>query len=201
MTLPDPHWNEFYKNDFVHKPSSFAKYCANHFAEPQRIIDAGCGNGRDSHYFASRGHKVTAVDLSEQAIAIVRGYNHKNITPICADIASLNGLEVDVVYSRFSLHSVPEKTENQFLQWAHETLSKDGQICIEARSDKGLAEGELIFGSDHYRRLLNYETLQRKLTGLGFEITFSIVDKGLAVYQKNDSVEDPYVVRFIARKH
>ncbi len=200
MTLRDLHWERFYAQDFVHQPSSFAQYCAPLFGENKKLADAGCGNGRDSHYFASLGHIVTAVDLSEQAIAVVKGYKHRNIIPICADIAGLNGLEVDAVYSRFSLHSVPEETEDKFLTWAAGTLPRNGRLFIEARSDKGLAEGDLIFGNDHYRRLLNYESLATKITELGFNITFSVEDKGLAVYQKEEMVEDPYVVRFVAQK-
>ena len=200
MTQRDPHWNEFYLKDFIHKPSSFAVYCAPFFGNGKMIIDAGCGNGRDSHYFASLGHRVTAVDLSEQAIDVVQGYAHPNITAICNDVANLNGVNVDLVYSRFALHSLlEEETEDRFLAWAAGALPQEGRLYIEARSDKGL-DGEYAFGTDHKRRLINFDKLQNKLTGLGFQIVHAAESKGLAVYQKGEIIEDPWVLRFIAKR-
>lgn len=32
------------------------------------VLDAGCGNGRNAVYLASRGHRVTAIDFSEAAL-------------------------------------------------------------------------------------------------------------------------------------
>ena len=37
-----------------------------------RLLDAGCGHGRNLHYFLRRGFDVAAVDESELAIAHVR---------------------------------------------------------------------------------------------------------------------------------
>ena len=40
----------------------FEKY----IPKPSSILDAGCGSGRDSLYFKSKGHQVTAFDNSQQ---------------------------------------------------------------------------------------------------------------------------------------
>jgi ubiquinone/menaquinone biosynthesis C-methylase UbiE len=36
------------------------------------ILDAGCGPGRDSEYFCSKGHEVTGIDLASSLIAIAK---------------------------------------------------------------------------------------------------------------------------------
>ncbi len=191
----DSYWNAFYAQGHTEQPSGFAQFCLSYFPKSSTIADIGCGNGRDTFFFARHGHNVIAIDRSEQAIRNILRHEHSTIQALCADAASLNGLPLQCVYSRFSLHSMPEETENCLLHWAYEALPNEGLFCIEARSDKGV-EGEYVFGTDHYRRLINFHTLQEKLTNLGFGILHSTENKGLAVY----NTEDPYVVRFVARK-
>lgn len=38
------------------------------------ILDFGCGSGRDTKYFLSQGHKVTAADGSEELCKLASGY-------------------------------------------------------------------------------------------------------------------------------
>ena len=40
---------------------------------PKRILDLGCGSGRDAFYLHQRGHRVTAVDISTVAIKTAAG--------------------------------------------------------------------------------------------------------------------------------
>ena len=48
------------------------------------ILDFGCGAGRDTKYFLSRGYQVDAVDGSEQLCRIASEYNKKCLTKIVA---------------------------------------------------------------------------------------------------------------------
>ena len=41
---------------------------------PSRILDFGCGSGRDTKYFLSKGHKVTAIDGSEELCKLASKY-------------------------------------------------------------------------------------------------------------------------------
>lgn len=38
------------------------------FPESARILDLGCGSGRDTLAFKSKGYKVEAIDYSEQLV-------------------------------------------------------------------------------------------------------------------------------------
>jgi SAM-dependent methyltransferase len=40
--------------------------------EPGLALDVGCGSGRDAVYLAKRGWRVTAIDFSEEALAITK---------------------------------------------------------------------------------------------------------------------------------
>lgn len=41
-----------------------------HLSPQAHILDAGCGSGRDTHYFLSRGYQVTAFDASSEMVRL-----------------------------------------------------------------------------------------------------------------------------------
>jgi SAM-dependent methyltransferase len=42
------------------------------FSPPMRVLDAGCGSGRNAHYLLSAGFDVLAVDAAAEAVAATR---------------------------------------------------------------------------------------------------------------------------------
>jgi SAM-dependent methyltransferase len=49
-----------------------------------RVLDLGCGSGRDAVYLAQRGHEVIAVDLLPDALAMADGLAHRmGVTIAC----------------------------------------------------------------------------------------------------------------------
>ena len=51
------YWNIFYKKKLIFKESSFARFTYNNIPKlkKRKIIDIGCGNGRDSFFFNKKG--------------------------------------------------------------------------------------------------------------------------------------------------
>ena len=67
------YWDEYYKKDAAPSfPSPFAEYVANKLSTKQNILEIGCGNGRDSKFFSSKGHHVTGLDRSGKAIELCK---------------------------------------------------------------------------------------------------------------------------------
>ena len=64
------YWNDYYaKNVALQTPSPFAKFVySNYLNAGKDLLELGCGNGRDSLYFVSKGINVTAIDASDVAI-------------------------------------------------------------------------------------------------------------------------------------
>ena len=63
------YWNNYYaENNQSQEPTSFAKSVANLIAPKSRVMELGCGTGRDSYYFMTKGHIVFACDQSEVII-------------------------------------------------------------------------------------------------------------------------------------
>ena len=201
------YWNKFYnKNSLPFEKSDFAYFILNNYIEKGKsLIEMGCGNGRDSIYFSKNGVKVIGVDQAENEINFLNSeFKNDNIEFLCGDFTKLNlKKNFDYVYSRFTIHSIPEDGEDRLLNWSFCNLHTGGGIFIEARSirDDLYSEGTKISKTenftDHYRRYVNKDILIKKLKKIGFYIIYEIESKGLAVYKD----EDPYIVRIVGKKY
>eukprot|EP01006_Ploeotia_vitrea_P038907 TRINITY_DN66286_c4_g1_i6.p1 TRINITY_DN66286_c4_g1~~TRINITY_DN66286_c4_g1_i6.p1 ORF type:complete len:159 (-),score=84.97 TRINITY_DN66286_c4_g1_i6:90-566(-) len=139
------YWDSYYKTGSVpDEPSSFAKFVwdEKHVTKDDKVLELGSGNGRDAIFFARMGVDMTACDLSaaavERAAAKVKDQDHKP-TFFQADFCALeedSKNDYDVIYSRFTLHSVSVKQQTSLFKWVQATLKKGGKFVIEARSVK-----------------------------------------------------------------
>lgn len=73
------YWNSYYKSIEGKKvePSNFAVYVEEMLPQDAHLLELGCGNGRDSLYFLSKGHDVIAVDGSDAAIDMLNKLTHE----------------------------------------------------------------------------------------------------------------------------
>lgn len=55
-----------------------------------KILDAGCGSGRDANHFASLGFIVTGVDLSQGLLSYAKAHAHPNTTFQIMDLRAIN---------------------------------------------------------------------------------------------------------------
>ena len=62
------YWNTFYSQFNYSIPSQFCALMASEISTKTKIIEYGCGNGRDSIFLAKNGYNIYALDLSEEAI-------------------------------------------------------------------------------------------------------------------------------------
>ena len=201
------YWDEYYKKDTAPSfPSPFAEYVANKLRTKQNILEIGCGNGRDSIFFSSKGHHVTGLDRSGEAIELCKNlYSNESIEFFfgeITDITKTNKKKYDLIYSRFVIHAMSMNEELEMLKISYELLNNNGQLFIECRSindplsnaGKKLSHTERIDG--HYRRFIILEELKQRLIQVGFEIIETMESNGLA----NLGGEDPVVIRVEAIK-
>jgi tellurite methyltransferase len=68
--LDKKYWDGYYTDHYSKsKPTSFAKSIINTLPKRTcKLLEIGCGNGRDSFYFSGKGHDVSAFDQSEVII-------------------------------------------------------------------------------------------------------------------------------------
>ena len=204
------YWNEFYKRDFVHVPSQFCVFVSTYISPSSTIVELGCGNGRDSHFFSRVNFSVIGVDLSESAIETsIHNSNPNNaIKFLCGDISEASTCdEINRVieprvessevcfYSRFVMHSIDEDQQKGFMLGLSNLMKPGDRIFFEFRSKED-ATTKKVYGN-HYRRYVDTEQFIKQLVDLvGVEIIYSITGRGMAMYKD----EDPSVSRIIAQK-
>lgn len=202
------YWNDYYNKDEAPKePSQFAKDVLFYLEEDKKLIELGCGNGRDAVYFSRNGVHVVAIDQSELSIYnLQRNSSNNRIKFIADDFIKTDMLkesEHDYVYSRFTMHSITEEEEDTVLNRVYSTLKKEGLLLIEVRSVKDdlyglgrkVAKNTYIY-NEHCRRFIVIEELIDKLKSIGFEIIFANQGKDYAKYKD----QNPIVIRIIAKK-
>ena len=99
-----------------------------------KLLEVGCGIGVDSIQLAKAGFDVTAVDLTENALAVAREYaQHAGVydrLPARANAESLDFPDAtfDVVYSFGVLHHTPDI--EQAVSEVHRVLKPGGKALI-----------------------------------------------------------------------
>ncbi len=86
--------------------------------KPYRILDIGCGEGKDAVFFAKCGYMVTAFDISEQGIEKAKRlaeYNKVEVGFFKADIFDYRpDEEYDIIFSSGVLHFIPKTERKEF---------------------------------------------------------------------------------------
>ena len=206
------YWNKFYKDLTLSVPSQFCAMVAVEIPDNATIIEFGCGNGRDSLYFASQGYKVSAMDLSEEAIAACsksasnQKFSHskfqvgsldkeEDITSIFETARNLAGDEEEIVgYSRFVMHSINDEQEFAFMRHLGNSMLSGEKIYFEFRSFED-AKLQKTY-DNHYRRFVKTEKFIEAMISLEFNLDYQITGQGMAKYK----TEDPFVSRLIFTK-
>ena len=157
--------------------SNFAKRCYSQIEKKNytTLLDIGCGNGKDSLYFASKGIRVTSVDFSGTAIEqlkrsiVKRGYS--NIQAIKTDIIYLDLHDdvFDVIYANLSLQYFNDEITTQIFDKLFKCLKTGGMIFVKCKSTddnlygKGKRIGRDMFLHGHIRHFFNKEYMSEKL--------------------------------------
>ncbi len=199
------YWNEYYKTHRVNKDSStFAKYIINKLLPNKRLIDLGCGNARDSIYFAQHNIEVLGIDYADDEIKYLNeNFSKDNLKFIVQDMGAMGDLgKFDYIYSRFSLHAISKMAEESLLNWISNSLLPEGLFFLEARSQKDpmFKQGKKISDTenitDHYRRYSDFEEIKEKIINIGLEILEDVESNNLSVFGD----DNPVLIRIIAKK-
>lgn len=115
------------------------------------VLDLGCGQGRDSIFFASLGHKVTAVDSSEVAIKQMMEKSQE-IKGVVADLFEFKSDDkFDIILFDMLLHTFDYEKQRELLKKYSKNLSEKGILCIIFPDD---------MKRDHFQKIL--ESLELK---------------------------------------
>lgn len=99
----------------------FEKY----LSQKAHILDAGCGSGRDSKYFLSKGYEVTAIDASREMAVRAKVLTGLDVREMY--FQDIKDVEVyDAIWTCASLLHVPKKDIHEVLQTLINSLKVSG---------------------------------------------------------------------------
>ena len=174
------YWDDYYSNHKVPAiPSNFAETILKYVNKDKTLIELGCGNGRDSFYFARNHVHTIALDLSKAAIELNASFGHENVSFEIADFTALGKDQfsnVGNIYSRFTLHSIDHNSYLRTIDWCSAALSSGDLLFLEARTTNDplygqgekVGEGEYI--TTHYRRFVEIKDVMKELEERGFKL-------------------------------
>tara|TARA_B100000886_G_scaffold324928_1_gene270035 strand:- start:1477 stop:2115 length:639 start_codon:yes stop_codon:yes gene_type:complete len=194
------YWDNYYDNIKNFKESSFAKFTSKYFGRKQnnkKIIDIGCGNGRDSIYFYKQKLSVVGIDISKRAIKKNLSYSNPKLKFINLDIEkkTMSG-KFNFIYSRFFLHAINEKTEDKLLKLINKLKKKNTLLFLEYRNHKDLIfkniknkkHNQVIeFEKGHFRRIIYTDKLIKKISkSFKGKIIYKKSAKNLSIVKKDN---------------
>ena len=197
------YWSRFYKERHTTIPTPFAVSVAVELKEPCQVIDIGCGNGRDSRFFAQLGHQVLGLDAAASAIegeSLAKSGQTHDVTFKKADVAAPDTLASVirsmpdtaslVIYARFFFHAITEDEETAVLNVLSEHLPRGARCYFEFRTR--MDEKTHKHFSGHYRRFISLDTFVSKAVAKGtMNCIYTVEGQGMAKFNE----EDPFVGR------
>lgn len=206
-------WTSRYKSDpsIPIEESSFAGFASSYMNRNNGLVlDLGCGNGRDSNFFAGLGLPTLAIDQSLlDKVTLTQNIHAKiesSLTYIKEDYTQIDFNKytrpgrILYIYSRFSLHAINYEEEARFTQNL-KSLPSGSRFFLEARTIRdslygvGKKIGEHEYLTDHYRRFIDPIAFLDN-TMDSFRALFFEESKGWSKTLK----EDPTLVRMILEK-
>jgi tellurite methyltransferase len=107
---------------------------------PLRLLDIGCGEGKDAVFFARCGYEVTAFDISDAGIEKTKRLAEKARVPVRAFRANLWDYrlseEYDILYSSGALHYIKPELRDEIMLHYKSHVSKNGLVAFLVTVEK-----------------------------------------------------------------
>lgn len=130
--------------DMTKEYNMFEKY----LCDKAKILDFGCGSGRDIKYFLSKGYDVKGIDGSIKLCELARNYTGQEITNM--DFKDFNEINIyDGIWSCASLVHLKQSELKEVLIKLRDALKNDGIIYASMKNGMG-------YKIDKYGRYINY---------------------------------------------
>lgn len=147
------------------------------YVSGNRILDAGCGAGHDSHFFGHMGYQVTGIDISDGLLIEARK-KYPECAFVQGDLRKLpfkDGV-FDGIWSQASLlHMETSEDIIQALQEFHRVLKHKGILYVYVKKQQTEEKTAVVTDSLSYHdRFFQYFTLDEMKELLG-KTGFSVV--------------------------
>lgn len=145
-----------------------------------RVLELGCGPGRNAIYFAKQGYAVDAVDISQEALLwgnerakeedVIVNFINKNIFEF-----EIQNTEYDVIYDSGCFHHIAPHRRIDYIKLINQALKPGGFLGITCFVENGHLGGSDMSDWEVYRQRslrggLGYNPEKLKLIFKDFEV-------------------------------
>lgn len=130
-----------------------------------RILDFGCGSGRDTKHFLDNGFNVDAIDGSSELVRLASEFTHIDVK--CIDFYDFNELNLyDGIWACASLLHIPKSDFKSILIKLSNALKSNGILYVSVKNGSGQSV-------DNKGRLYNYmskDEFENEIKGTNLEL-------------------------------
>lgn len=189
----DNKWTEYNESE----PNLFAVKLVDLYSskEKPKLLDLGCGDGRDVSYFVKNGFNVSTLDIANKSVSKIKEKFGEQVNASCQDIRDLQfkNSSFDIIYAHLTLHYFTDEETTKIFDKIYDLLNKDGIFFVKCKSDKDklYGEGQKIaehtFFRGHVRHFFTLDYLKSKLN------KFAIIE----LEEENNSIYNGHNSSFV----
>ena len=105
-----------------------------------KVLDIGCGEGKDAVYMAKQGYEVYAFDITENGIAKTKRMARENNVEVNAFVADVNDFEIDerfdIIYSTGTIQYLDDDKIDLFFEKVKNMTNDNGINCFNVFVNK-----------------------------------------------------------------
>lgn len=132
----------------------------------QRILDLGCGPGRDLATFVARGHKPVGLDGAAAFVTMARAATGCEVWHQDFLNLDLPADRFDGIFANAVLFHVPTQALSEILYALHQTLVANGVLFVSNPRGPDIEQQQDL----RYGAYLTFETWSQFVTQAGFEL-------------------------------
>lgn len=141
--------------------------------EGSRVLDVGCGNGRDCKYISQKGFDVSGIDMSYGMLKIAKD-KVPNVKFEMMDMTNIRYPDnsYDGIISNCSLFHIPSEELPKTLESFARVLKPNGKLLLILQEGLGetMIEEPYRPGVNIYMNYFSVETISNLLQEYGFEV-------------------------------
>ena len=193
------YWDKKWEVNKENNPNPFAFKLIQLYnsIDKPKLLELGCGVGRDTKLFIDNGFEVSAIDIANKSIERLKEQFGNKANILCQDIKKLNfrNNSFDIIYSHLSLHYFTDEDTTNIFNKIYDILKINGVFFVKCKSNKdklcndsqGIKIGENIYFCGHVRHFFSLDYLKTKLD------KFSIIEIAEEEHGKYNGFESSFV--------